>query len=168
LLENIILIRGWKRNKMEQEYKPTRKEVFNELGNEVKTSSKTALNHLKSGSKKSWNCIKRNASDFIDLQKIIYAIPSVMNDESKISKRSFGDNLGIVLDSMQLVFYLSNAANMASPESFNFGFEHNYWLIPVATNVASGFYEIGKKIYKNTEKKLIEKHNKGLEGDVTD
>ncbi|MCX6750656.1 MAG: hypothetical protein NTZ83_04320 [Candidatus Pacearchaeota archaeon] len=137
-----------------QEYKPARKEVFNELGNEVKTSSK-----------KAWNCLKRNVGDFIETQKIIYTFPSLFEGKQKYGKLTFGDGLGMIADMGQLVFYMGNIIDAIEPDNL-FGFNHNYWLIPVATNVASGIYEAGRKIYKNTEKKLIENHNKGLEGEV--
>jgi hypothetical protein len=138
----------------EKEYKPSRKEVFNEIGNRVKTSSKIALNHL-----------KRNASDFINTQKILYTFPSALKSKQKYGKLTFGDGLGALADVGQIVFYFGNIIDAITPEN-TFGFEHNYWLIPVATNVASGLYEAGKAIYKNTEKKLIEKYNKNLESEV--
>ncbi|MEI6731734.1 MAG: hypothetical protein WCK90_03575 [archaeon] len=44
--------------------------------------------------------------------------------------------------------------------AYSYAIEQGYGkalLIPVATNIASGLYEIGRKVYKSAEKRLIEK-----------
>ncbi len=138
---------------MTENYKPSKKEVFNELGNQIK-----------SGSNKALNFIKKTRNAFIHLQKPVYALPTFIRKKgwntSGIDGNILGGVTGAFFAGAQITFYMGNACNSYFPDN-------ELWLIPVVTNVASGVYEIGRGIYKKTERKLIEKHNKGLESEVT-
>lgn len=132
----------------DENYKPTKKEVFNEFGKQIK-----------SGTNKTLNYIKENGKSFIETQGVFYTLPSLLRKRDDLPERNLGQGLGIFLGSMQLFFYIINANNTFLPDK-------ELWLIPVATNVISGLYEAGRAIYKNTEKRIIEKHNKSLEGEL--
>jgi hypothetical protein len=137
---------------MAEEYKPSRKEVFEEIENTVRT-----------GGKKTLNSLMENGKDFFKMQKLIYALPSLMKDASKQKKITRGYVAGGLAVYIQSGFYL---AKFLDDINNNFYFDHPWWIIPVCTNVASGLYESGKAIYKNTEKKLIEEHNDWIEKEV--
>jgi len=130
---------------MEKEnYKPSKKEVFSEIGNKTKYF------------------IKKNWKSLVDNQKLFYAVPTMLRKIRKDNceiERNIGDGIGTTLLATQAIFYVVNATNQFFPDN-------ELYLIPVATNVASGLYEGVRAIYKNTEKKLIKNHNKGLEEEV--
>jgi len=141
---------------MAEDYKPSKKEVFSELGSQIKSGSKKALNCTLNYIKEAKNC-------FMHLQKPVYALPTFIRkkgwDTSEIPANKLGIGIGAIFTIGQLGFYIENATDNILPDN-------ELYLIPLATNVASGLYEGVRAIYKNTEKKLMEKHNKGLEAEV--
>jgi hypothetical protein len=77
----------------------------------------------------------------------VYMTPTAIRKFSNINT-----GLGMALNAAQLLTYVS-LAKKGIPA----------YLIPLATNVASGIYETGKFVYKKAEQRLIGKR-KSLEG----
>jgi hypothetical protein len=159
-----------------QEYKPTKKEVFNEILNEFKSKSIAKSKSITNRASKAGKSLKDFGKVYVVGTALMagmpYAIPTYARSfkEAKENPSYFetnaedtGANCGFITGTMvdigQFLGYVY-AVSEDHPEAL---------LIPLATNVLSGAYEIGRNIYKNTEKKLIEKHNiKNLESEVTD
>lgn len=109
---------------MENNYKPTKKEVLKE----IVTPSKKLKDYLKTS---------------LESNLCLYAIPTAIR-KNLPEKNNAGSIIG---SSMQGSIYL------------NLYFEDiPAYLLPLATNVLSGIYELGRLVYKKAEKRVISKN----------
>jgi hypothetical protein len=142
---------------MAEEYQPTRIEILSEIWNGVRRCGKSL---------KDFGKYARKQGEL--MLTIPYIIPTAVRNirnaksDGDLSKYSLAKNIGgitgviggLVADIGQVVGY-GYAVKEDHPE---------FLLIPVATNVASGVYEIGRKMYANARERVLEKHKpKGLE-----
>lgn len=142
---------------MREKYEPTRREVVREMARSLKVSRA----NLKS--------LKNIAMDFVasatSTAFALYIIPKVARcirskeDSSNSEEVDFSSDIqeiglyagfitGVVSWSAQTAAY-SYAARNGHSEAL---------LIPVATNVASGVYEIGRFMYNRARDRLLERH----------
>ena len=124
-------------------YKPTKKEVFSKIGFNI------------------GKYVKNSTQEFLKINSTVYIIPTALRLGQKGNKwEEFKSNLGLTLGYLTTIssgaFYILNADNDVLPDK-------KFWAIPLATNLASGLYEIGRRIYKKQESKMIEEHKKNLE-----
>lgn len=140
-------------------YKPTRKDIVKEMCKGLEIKNET------------YKTFKKNAGDIlkgtIGASILLYALPSIKitNDEHK--KDFHG-----LMNSTELLNFI-DIGNLIGLGGWYLQYrgykeliEQGYpaWILPVATNVMSGIYEL-KGYYDNTKNKLIENH-KGLEDKV--
>ncbi len=133
-------------------YKPTKKEVLKEMWDGIRKS----FNDVKNISKESViGAFTRNT--------FLYIIPSALKSDTYMFKDSFpvkigGGMLGMIGIAGQMTVY-NEVYKKGYPEAL---------LIPVATNVASGIYELTRYSYNKAKKQLIKNHNQSLETKVLD
>jgi len=149
---------------MTDEYQPTRKEVLSETWNGVR-SKFTRENASKFG-----KSLKAFSEYTLGIGSLMLAIPYIVptavrnfrNVDENTSKTTLAEDIGgytgtacgILADIGQLGGYYY-VAKEGYPE---------FLLIPVATNLASGIYEIGRKMYNDAKQRVLEKHKpEGLE-----
>ena len=136
---------------MVENYNPTRKEVLREAFSEV------SLKNI--GSK-----LRQVGTNFIGVVSAASICPYISPTAFRVWKEDKSSGKNDVADKIELTAGLLGAIAItyAQAEGYLYAVEHDHpeaLLIPVATNVASGVYEIGRKIYNNTRQKLISKHN---------
>ena len=152
---------------MTEEYQPTKKEVFGEMVKEIRQHFR-GDNVKNIGSK-----LKQTGENFLVAAGLVsicpYILPTIIRGV-KDSKSSSYENTQF--DATHHVGYsiglLSGLAlDVAQVMGYSYAVEHDHpeaLLIPVATNVTSGVYKIGRSIYNNARKKVLEKHKtEGLE-----
>ena len=143
-----------------QGYQSTRKEILSEI---VKKT-------LKSFNKRNLIKTGRGIKDFVMvggetaflITSFPYAIPSWMRvqtlkESGPVEKLTPAGACGGMT-----AFLLGIVADIGQVAGYTYLATHDYpeaLLIPVATNVISEAYELGRKAYKNTKENLIEKHN---------
>lgn len=115
-----------------EKYKPTKKEVLEEI-----------VAPLEKIGDKTKDYIKNSLIEAVSL----YGAPTAARIVSR-------DNycptaLGTMLGGAQGAIYMMLAQKGI-----------HAWTIPIATNILSGAYELGRNIYKKAEKRVIENHNK--------
>ncbi len=160
---------------MAKEYTPTRKEVFEEIGRGLaKTGKNIGTGLVKTGEAIKNFCMGLGVG-LLEISKIPYIIPTYVRQSKELKEKNLGD---YHLEKSEIAGLL--ASFIASGVGF-IGqialYEHlvketkhpEIWLVPVATNVASGLYEIGRKMYNNARERVIENHkSKDLESSVSD
>jgi len=162
---------------MTDEYQSTRKEVLSEILNGVRSGVRSKF--TKENASKVGKSLKDFGAYAVGtggrMLAFLYIAPTVVRiirdpkpdkpdsdsspyySSAEIIGGYTGTIGGIVADFGQVVGY-TYAATEDHPE---------FLLIPVATNVASGVYEIGRKIYSDAKERFLEKHKpEGLEATV--
>ena len=127
---------------MGENYKHSRKEVLNEVFNGIKDVP------LKDN-------LKGFGKNFFECNAAIYSFPTMVRKEDfgtdldKNQGSVLGTIFGCVGVGAQAYFY-GNTAFSGTPEP-------EVLLIPAATNLISGMYELGRNIYRNAESRLRKK-----------
>ncbi len=144
---------------MVENYNPTRKEVLREAFSGV---------NLKNTRSK----LKQVGGDFIAMASISSLCPYIIPTTVRLHRdiESLGEKVEIdVADYIGLSAGLIAGVGsyIVQVGGYLYAVEHDHpeaLLIPVATNVVSGVYEVGRKIYNNARQKILDKHNaEGLE-----
>ena len=148
---------------MAEKYEPSRREICAELWCEFKDLSKKII----SGTGKSLKEFGSLASLGGAVMVVSpYAIPTAVRvfreikDDDGSNKISLAGTVGayiglycgLAADTGQ-VFGYAYVADRGYPEAF---------AIPIATNVISGVYELGRKAYKNARQNVVNRHNESV------
>lgn len=158
---------------MDKKHEPTRKQVLEEICNElkkpIKELSSKACYWLKEIGKPSLAIIVGG----IFGSRILYSAPTILRvqrerKEGKHKKAHEEDlfytdsalievtcEMGILLST--LVSFLAQSSYYTNEISQG---RYKMCLIPLATNLISGCYELGRKKYIDARKRLVEKHEK--------
>ena len=144
---------------MTKEYEPTKKEVLSEMWNGIRNKfTKENVSKVGKSLKDFGACAGGIAGVML---AIPYIIPTTVRDFRNSNGDTGGNSLaqniggytgvfsGLVADIGQVLGY-SYAVKENHPE---------FLLIPIATNAASGAYEIGRKMYFNAKKRVLENYN---------
>jgi hypothetical protein len=144
---------------MADEYQPTKREVLSEIWNGVRSKF----------TRENTSNVGKSLKDFVGMYAVgtafmvgmPYAIPTYargfknhensdydLEMNAQIVGEIGGIVTGVVADIGQVVGY-GYAVKEDHPE---------FLLIPVATNIASGVYEIGRKMYNNARQRVLDKH----------
>ncbi len=156
---------------MEEDYNPSRREVFREMSSGMSSGSRKVFNGV--FSKKSVLRIGKEFKDFVIFGGVIlgavstlpYYIPTVAREiKSPLSysyrKYSLGENIGGWVG-----FFGGVALDIGQVYSYHYLATHNHpevLVIPVVANVISGGYELSRIGWRNAKKRLVEKHKKEL------
>ena len=146
---------------MDKAYKPKKKEVLGEVLNGVK--DKFTREKMKIREKLTKDYLSNFAQGFLVTCAIPYLLPRVVREfkegpydpnprkNTSIKDRGFNDGVGLGLVGWigQAVGYGTIVNKTHRPEIL---------LIPFATNLTSGAYELGRKMYKKAESRLISRH----------
>jgi len=148
---------------MEEEYQPTKKEVLGEMWDGVRSSfTKEKASKVGKPFKEFGNAGLEVGWTLLTMPYVIPSFVRGCKDDAVKPSYEFDSNAemvgaytgcigGLVADVGQIVGY-AYAVKHDHPEIL---------LIPVATNVASGLYEIGRKMYGNAKQRVLEKHKTG-------
>lgn len=149
---------------MTENYNPTRKEVFHEMYNNLKTKfSKENISKMEEPVSNFMKMYAKSAAITIFMPHVIPTFYRLIDDSinvlsyDKIDVKKVGTLCGLLTGSLvamgQLIGY-GYVVEKDHPEIL---------LFPLATNVISGAYEIGKKIYNKTKEKMIQNNPEGIE-----
>ena len=154
---------------MKKEYNPKRKEILSEVWKGFRDESiQKNVSKLGKSLKQNVSKLKKPFKEFNHLALGIsaflsigpYMIPSTTrvlietpSSQWSLSRsENFGGDVGIVggvlINICQYSFY-ANTIEKGHPE---------FLLIPATTNIVSGVYEIGRRIYNNAKKRVIGNH----------
>ncbi len=141
---------------MTSDYNPTRREVLEEMARGVFNRD-----NLKDIGVK----LKQTGEGFISMNVFLnicpYILPTTIQGVREVSqtenKNSRAENVGL---SIGLVTGL--ALDAAQVIGYKYAIQHDHseaLLIPVITNVASGVYEVGRKMYTKAKQRLLDRNN---------
>jgi len=140
---------------MEENYNPSGKEVLKEIHSMI--TSKFTKKSLKEFAFSSVKITR-------DVLALTYAAPTMYRKvkNNKEGETSLAEWVGGFTG---LAIGLAADVGTVLEYHYNLKQSHpNLWLIPVATNLASGGYEIGRKLYKDAKQRALDKRNgKNLE-----
>lgn len=148
-------------NKMTDEYKPTRKEVLGEIGTSLGKNFSNAYKRLTEfgGS---------GLFSFGVLLATPYCLPTAAR---KFRKFDSVEQTNAEIDGTTAGFVGGGMVTLLEFAGYNYLYRHDHaevLAIPIATNVISGAYELGRVAYRNAKQRLIERHGKEISDAVDD
>jgi len=141
---------------MEEEYKPTKKEICSEMLSVAKKGLQTAARQT---SRFGAGFLFTSTSPYTLATHIRFLDSWLKGGEEEGPRAvTFGAVLGFYVAMAQGITYALVSGKESHPEIL---------LIPAATNVASGAYELGRWMYKDAKKRILERRgSQGLESKV--
>lgn len=160
-------------NKMTEEYKPKSKEVLEEISTSLGKTFSNACKSLKDSTVTAGRSLRECGEwamfAFGVTLATPYCIPTVARKtmEEVCSPSSSGLSSATFFESMGALTGVFGGGMAACLEiaGYAYLYQHDHaevLAIPIATNVISGAYEIGRVIYRNAQQRLVERHGKEI------
>lgn len=153
---------------MAKEYNVSGKEIIEEM---LFKGNRDDSSHINKGKKKKIVDFLYNYSVGLEMIPLLYRVPSIVRLNREYSKEhkdestedTWADILGgLAGQATAMAVHMASALCLYEP-AIRKG-HPEILLIPVATNIASGIYEAGRKAYEDAEQRVIQnKKDSGLE-----